>query len=202
MKSLGLVVLFICFLIITGCSNVASTQEKSPTISNITDSKYTETFNELNLGTLFDYNLYLPHADKRWVRLWVEKYQDGKKEDQPVTELSYGMSVNKVDEGHLGFGMLSDSSVLLYGPNVNIQPEQIDLNLNEEYITSWGHAIEEGKEIDLELGKTKLLAAYWQTASNKIPTIDFQNEDDIANLIKENEFVLLLKIKIDEEMPD
>ncbi|AIF43023.1 hypothetical protein [Virgibacillus sp. SK37] len=202
MKKAYLIVLFIFFLLIAGCSNVVNTQEKSPTISSIENSKYAETFNELNLGTIFDYNFYLPHADKRWVRLWVEKYQAGKKDDQPVTELSYGMSVNKVEEGHLGFGMLSNSSVLLYGPGVNIHPEKIDLNLNEEYMTSWGHAIEEGKEIDLELGKPKLLAAYWQTASNKIPTIDFQNEKDIENLIKENELVLLLKIKIDEEMPD
>jgi len=54
------------------------------------------TFEDLNLGILFDFDFTLPNADNSWVNLWVERYIDGEKESQRLTQLSYGNSPNEV----------------------------------------------------------------------------------------------------------
>lgn len=117
------------FLILSsGCTNSSG---NIATISVNSDSKYVNTFEDLNLGILFDFHFKLPNAEKSWVNLWVERYKDGKKETQPLTQLSYGNSPNKVDEGQLGFGMINpyseDTLVFLYGPGVRTQPSIIFL---------------------------------------------------------------------------
>src|SRR5699024_11873153 len=56
----------------------------TPTISVSEESTYENTFIDLNLGVLFDFNLHLPHADHRWIKIWVEKYENGKKDTEPL----------------------------------------------------------------------------------------------------------------------
>lgn len=93
----------LCFVIfISGCS---STSSHLPTISFNEDSEYLKTFSDLNLGILFDFHMTLPNADQNWVNLWVERYDEGTKEDHPIAQLSYGDSPNNLEEGRLGFGL-------------------------------------------------------------------------------------------------
>ncbi|MFZ3579741.1 hypothetical protein [Virgibacillus sp. DJP39] len=133
------------------------------------------------------------------VNLWVESYKDGKKDSQPLTQLSYGNSPKEVSEGHLGFGMVNpnseDTLVFLYGPSVRTQPSIIE----KEFQTngSWDYAI--GKEeIKLKLGETKILAAYRETEGNSKRTLDLHDEKSVNRIIKQNKTVLLLKLKVEE----
>ncbi|WFT76457.1 hypothetical protein [Halobacillus naozhouensis] len=189
--------LFSFALVSVGCSDT-----KAPTISINKDSEYENTFRELNLGVLFDFDFYLPNANERWVTLWVDRYIDGKKDSQPIAKLSYGNSPNEVEDGHLGFGIINVNSkstlALLYGPGVSTQSSKISKKTMTNTINGWDYAI--GKEeVELMLGETKLLAAYRETEDNSISPIDLHDEESVESMIKQSDYVLLLKIKVEEK---
>jgi hypothetical protein len=184
-----------------GCSN--NDKRDAPTISINQDSDYEQTFNDLNMGVLFDFDFYLPHADERWVNLWVERYQDGKKDPEPLAELSYGNSPEEVDEGRLGFGMINpdskDTMVFLYGPGVSTHPIPIAENQSDpSTLRTSEYAI--GKEEEaLKIGKTIVLAVYRESGGNSFRPLDVQDEESVKRVIQEVKTVLLLKLKVEEK---
>ncbi|MBP3950114.1 hypothetical protein [Bacillus suaedae] len=184
----------------SGCTN--SELEKKPTISIDSDSDYVTTFKDLNLGVLYDFDFKLPNADNSWVNLWVERYNDGKLDSQPLTQLSYGNSPTEMEEGHLGFGIINPNSeaplVFLYGPGVRTQPSVIEKESKTIMASAWDYAIG-NEDVELELGETTILAAYRETESNSFRTVDLQDEEAVKTMIQQNDTVLLLKIKIEEE---
>lgn len=193
----------IAMLVCVGCSDKRDPDQ--PTISMNTNSKYEDTFKDLNLGILFDFDFTLPHADKRWVNLWVERYSNGKKDSEPLTELSYGNNPEEVEKGQIGFGIINprteDTSVFLYGPGVSIHPLRFEQDFRTNVQSSWDYGI--GKEkVELKLGETKILAAYKETGSNSMRSFDLQDEESVNNMIKENDTVLVLKIKVEEKKED
>ncbi|MFD2043680.1 hypothetical protein ACFSTA_04735 [Ornithinibacillus salinisoli] len=193
-------VIILFFLIITsGCTN---SSDKIATISVNSDSEYVNTFEDLHLGILYDFDFKLPNADKSWVNLWVERYIDGKKDSQPLTQLNYGNSPKEVEEGHLGFGMINpnseDTLVFLYGPGVSSQPSIIEKDYKAEFLSSWDYAIGD-EEVELEFGETTILAAYRESGSNLINTVDLQDEESVKRMIKKDDMVLLLKLKVEEK---
>lgn len=190
--------LLLFLLFSAGCS---STGEEAATLTFNPNSDYTNTFRELHLGNLSDFNFKLNHADKRWVNLWVEQYIDGEKEPDPLVELSYGNSPNEVEEGNLGLGIIDtgeDYLAFLYGPSVSMKPTSFSSQTNSAVLNS-ALSFEEGEEIKLETGETRILAAYSETDSSIVSTMNLQNEALINKMIKEREMVLLLKIKIEDD---
>lgn len=197
-KVITLSAILCCFLVTSaGCSN---THGDATTISVNPDSEYVNTFNDLHLGLLFDFNFRLPHADDRWVKLWVERYQDGKKDPKPLTQLSYGESPNEMEEGNIGFGIINpnqkDTSVFLYAPNIVNKPV-ITENKTKETMTTWQYGISED-EVTLEVGETKILAAY-HGADHSTRTWDLQDTESVNKMIQQDSLVMLLKIKIEEK---
>lgn len=194
-----LAIMFTTILLISGCSQ--NENQKEPTIALNTDSEYHKTFENLNLGYIGDFEFYLPDADKRWVNIWVERYIDGVKDPEPLTQLSYGNSPNKVDEGSLGFGMINpygeDTLVFLYAPGVSNQPAIIGKEKRPDSISSWENAIGEEK-VALKIDEPIILAAYRQTDNNSISSKNLQDEESINRMIREDDMVLLLKIVIEE----
>ncbi|WP_339212437.1 hypothetical protein [Solibacillus sp. FSL W8-0372] len=186
-------------IVSSGC---AISGEEKITIEVNSESEYVDTFKDLNLGILFDFNIKLPNAVKSWVNLWVERYIDGELESEPLTQLSYGNSPNKVQEGHLGFGMINTSSeemlVFLYGPSVRTNPERIEKEAKSGIISGAEYAIGNDK-VELELGETKILGVYREKAGS-MRTFDFQDEDSINQMIQQDDEVLLLKIKLEERI--
>ncbi len=188
------------FIILLGvCASCSNDQSEVPTISVNADSEYENTFTDLNLGNIFDFNFYLPDADQRSVTLWVEKYEDGEKDDKPLIELSYYDSPNKVEEGNVGFGMIEsdteDTIAHLYSPGANVQRSII---LGEEKTgTTWDYAIGDD-EVELKLGEIKLLAGYRETNRNALHTMDLQDEEVVNRMIEQSDLVLLLKVKVEE----
>ncbi|MGM0845689.1 MAG: hypothetical protein ACQEUT_11985 [Bacillota bacterium] len=201
MKKLLLFIIFIMAITCAACSE----NQDSPTISKNTDSEYEKTFNDLAIGMLFDFNFHLPHANQRWVTLWVESYSNGEKNSEPLTQLSYGNSPAEVEKGNLGFGMLNpdseDSMVFLYGPGVKSFPEKVEKEFNEDMMTTWDYAIG-GDGVELKVGETLVLAAYRGTTGNSMTTIDYQDEKSVNEIIEKGETVLLLKIKVEEKEAD
>ncbi|MFC5591415.1 hypothetical protein ACFPRA_21240 [Sporosarcina soli] len=199
MKKIKLIfIAVLIFLLISGCTKP---NKETATISANADSEYIHTFKDLNLGILFDFNFRLPDADKRMVTIWVEGYQDGEKEPDPLTQIAYGSSPQQVTEGHLGFGIINstteESILFLYAPSVSTSPVKIEsLNVPNRF-SAWDYAIGDEK-VALSLGETKLLAVYRQSAGNAIRTYDFQDEEAVKQMIKEDSRVLLLKMKIEE----
>ncbi|MFC5464181.1 hypothetical protein [Lederbergia graminis] len=191
-------ILLIFFISSIGCSN---SNEKKVTIAKNSDSEYVNTFEELSLGLLFDFELKLPQADKRWINLWVERYIDGKKDPEPLTHLSYGNSPKENDEGKLGFGMINpsseDSLLFLYGPNVRTHPTLIENEPKTDIFTAWDYAIGD-EEVEIKMGETKVLAIYLESNNNFMRSLNLSDEESIKNIIKEHNTVLLLKIKIQE----
>lgn len=187
-------ILFSFLLLLTGCTQVKQSEEIA-TISANKESPYLQTFSDLNLGTLFDFDFYLPNADKRWVDIWVESYENGKKNEHNLTDLSYGLNLKEIEEGHIGFGIINSDEnkqqVFLYTPGVKSKPQNIE---SIPYsLTGWQYAID---ETELEIGQTYLLAAYQQTSKDSIRTYNLQDEEDVKQMIKDDTRVYLLKIKI------
>ncbi|WP_336046207.1 hypothetical protein [Solibacillus ferritrahens] len=194
--------LLLILIVSSGCATISG--EEKITIEVNSESEYVNTFDDLNLGVLFDFNIKLPNADKSWVNLWGERYIDGELESEPLTQLSYGNSPNKVQEGHLGFGMINTSSeedtlVFLYGPSVRTHPEKIEKEAKSGVFRGSEYAIGNDK-VELELGQTKILGIYRETEGGSIRTFDFQDEDSINQIIQQDDEVLLLKIKVEERI--
>jgi len=199
----SLAILFL-FLVVSGCGNATIGGEKIAYISATENSQYAKTFNDLHLGILYDYNLKLPEADKSWVTLWVEGYKNGKKTVPfRLTELSYGLNPNQVDEGPMGFGIINPQhenvSFFLYSSAASIPPLEVENILNSEGVgaSHWGIAIGQ-EEVGLEPGETKVLGVYRQ-AGNSIRTYDYQDMNQITQMINEDITVLLLKIKVERK---
>ena len=193
-------VFFMISFIISACSGCSFKSEMVPTITKNPNSKYEQTFNDLDLGVLFDFNINIPKADKRKVTLWVERYNKGDKKSQPLKQLSFNYNKERIIKGHLGFVMLNSNSndplVFLYGPGVKTIISQIDEISDVDSLISWDYAI--GKEkVKLKLGDTKILAGYRVSNNNSIRTVDFQDEESVKRIIKKDETVILLKIKIE-----
>lgn len=193
---------FIFIFVLVMSSGCTISNDKTATISVNSDSEYVNTFEDLNLGILFDFDFTLPDADESWVNLWVERYNDGTKETQPLTQLSYGNSPNKVDEGSMGFGMINPNTeaplVFLYGPDVRTQPQIIKKESNANRLSTWDYAIGE-KEVELKMGETKILAVYRETENDSLRTVDLQDEETVKEMIEQEDTVLVLKVKIDEK---
>lgn len=203
LKRIGLC-LVICFTFIIisfGCSHK---EADAPTISINQKSEYENTFINLNLGILFDFNFYLPHADTKWVNLWVERYRNGEKDAEPLTTLSYGNSPDAVDEGNVGFGMIQsgveeDTFVFLYGPEVRTGLSMIEKESIAHLLSTWDYALGED-DVKLTLGEPKILAAYRGTVSDSMRTIDLQDEASVNQMIQQEDLILLLKIMIEEDI--
>lgn len=188
-----------------GCSSEHNNKNEIAYISANTNSEYENTFKELNLGILFDFNFKLLNADKSWVDIWVEGYSNGKIiEPFPLTSLSYGLSPDQVEEGKIGFGIINSSNrkepqYFLYAPSVGSPPHTIDTNfLIEEGISKGDYAIS-SKTIGLEYGEEKVLAVYRQGKKSLRTGYDYQNLDSIYKMIQKDTTVLLLKIKVQRE---
>ncbi|MBK5445006.1 MULTISPECIES: hypothetical protein [unclassified Peribacillus] len=184
-------------IIISGCTN----KDSIATISVNSDSEHTNTFKKLNLGELYDFDFKLNNADITWVNVWIESYKDGKQEPQPLAELSYGKSPNKVEEGNLGFGIINTNDTrlgFLYAPNVTATPQKIDKIHSVGVFSRWDYAIGEDK-VELKLGETYLLGAYRESNGNSIRTYNLQDENEVKKMISDDKIVFLLKIKIEEK---
>ncbi|MFE4894846.1 hypothetical protein [Peribacillus butanolivorans] len=184
-------------IIISGCTN----KDSIATISVNSDSEHTNTFKKLNLGELYDFDFKLNNADKTWVNVWIESYKDGKQEPQPLAELSYGKSPNKLEEGNLGFGIINTNDTrlgFLYAPNVTAAPQKIDKIHSVGVFSGWDYAIGEDK-VELKLGETYLLGAYRESNGNSIRTYNLQDENEVKKMISDDKIVFLLKIKIEEK---
>lgn len=204
-KRYGIVLMLILAVIIfisIGCNSV-NNHNKVAYISANDNSEYENTFKELNLGFLLDYNFKLLNADNSWVSIWLEAYSNGKPiEPFHLMELSYGLSPKQVEEGPIGFGIIDSNNkeklLFLYSPYGKVGPHSIESDLFvESGINMWDCAIGSGK-IGLEFGQELILGVYRQ-AEESLRTYDYQNLDSINQMINEDTTVILLKIKVDEK---
>ncbi|WP_404350159.1 hypothetical protein LG311_04770 [Sutcliffiella horikoshii] len=92
---------------------------------------------------------------------------------------------------------MKDTLVFLYAPGVSIHPSIIEKENSTDRMSSWENAIGEDK-VALKIGEPIILTAYRQTKKDSISSIDFQNEESINRIIKEDDMVILLKIVIEE----
>jgi hypothetical protein len=183
-------------------SSCAPNENKVAEIEPAPESEYAKTFEELSVGILFDFQFELQNADQRGVKLWVERYQDGKKDDYPAVDLVYGKSPNEKDEGHLGFGIINSNTnkplYFLYAPGVNLEPQNHSgASTVERSMATWDYAFKD-KKVSLTLDEEKVLAAYRSTTSNEMRMVDLSDPNDVKKMIQEDSEVLLLKILITE----
>ena len=185
-------------LIITGCNN----KDTIATISVTSDSEHVNTFKKLHVGELYEFDFKLNQADKTMVNIWIERYENGKQDSQPLNELSYGKAPDKVQQGNLGFGIINTDDAplgFLYAPTSASTPPQKMVNIRSVGVfTGWDYAIEEEKEVELKVGETYLLGAYRVSKGNSIRTYNLQDEDEVKKMISDDKIVFLLKIKLDE----
>lgn len=190
------------FLMIAGCSTSSNSNEKIAHIAANEQQEYQKAIDQTGLGILFDFQLKLPSADQSWVTMWVEAYKKGVKQPDHLTEISYGLSPNKVEEGHTGFGIVNPDSeqplLYMYAPSVKSPPHDIEddrIFSEPAIIKSWAYTIDQ-KSTGLEAGETKVLAIYVR-GGNAVKNYDYKQADSIQSVIDDGHTVLLLKIKVE-----
>ncbi|MDF2803217.1 MAG: hypothetical protein K0S61_3120 [Anaerocolumna sp.] len=199
-----LLILITAIVVTVGCSSDKGNNDKIAYITSKADSEYANTFKDLQLGILFDFDLKLLNADKSWVDIWVEGYRDGKAvEPFHLTQLSYGHSPVQVEEGQMGFGIINPNSneplFFLYSEGIKVGPHRIEYDFFvESALSSWSYAI--GSEtIGLESGEELILAVYRQGEESLRAGYEYQDIDAVNTMINESKTVLLLKIKIEHK---
>ena len=180
----------------SGCSH---SKENISTISINSDSDYVKTFEELNLGILYDFDLVLHEPEQTELKVWVDMYENGKFIPEPITDLSYTFSSNEVKVGNLGVWIIENESkplMFIYVPNANTIPQEIEPINIPGRLHAWDYAIG-NKPIELALDETYLLGVYRQTDRDSIRSgYQLQNEEDVMNMIKEHSLVFLLKMQL------
>ena len=174
--------------------------DKIAYVSASTDSIYEKTFKDLRLGMVFDFNLRLPAADKSWVDLWVEGYQDGKPIEGSMAQISFGSSPNESVEGHMGFGIIAPGNdkteFFLYAPSCSQPPVLIDEEFFKRYAGSGGSYAIGNETIGLKAGEERVLAVYRK--ADAFPMYDLNDPALQVQLINEKGTVFLFKIKVYE----
>ncbi|QUH26194.1 hypothetical protein [Serpentinicella alkaliphila] len=201
---LVLSILIIISLVFTvGCNKIVD-NDVVAYISQNSGSKHESTFKELGLGILFDFNLKIPRAEERWVELWVEGYNRGNIVEPPLTKLSYGLKPEKIAEGQMGFGIINSNSdkplLFLYSEGIRIAPHSVDSDIFvKSSVSSWDYAISSGT-FSLESEQEKVLAVYRQNEGQMRMGYNYEDADAIDEMIRDNDTVLLLKIRVDDKM--
>lgn len=99
------IMIIIIMFISPGCNKGSKNQVAYISINP--NFNYKKTFEDLNLGTIFDFNLKLTNAKKSWVEIWVEGYSNGDIIQTDLTGISMGAFLNKVEKGSMGFGIIN-----------------------------------------------------------------------------------------------
>ncbi|TCT17140.1 hypothetical protein EDC18_101438 [Natranaerovirga pectinivora] len=206
-----LILLCIIIALSVGCSSKSKSSDYIGYISANTDSIYEQTFKELHLGNLFNFDLKLLRANESWVTLWVELYSDGVLVDpNPIISHSYGRSPLEVEESSTGFGIInpnrSDKQFFMYSKystsSTTIGPQSINNDFfQDQGIRTWGYALGD-ETIGLKSGEEVILAVYQQGGGNSVRTYNYQDPEAITEIINIDNTVLLLKIKVEEDKED
>lgn len=187
-------------IILVSCSKETEVKSSLPTIKPTPNSNYSKTFKELSLGQLLDFNLRIPHANERWVELWVDRYVDGVKEEDPFINLSYGLHPNETSEGHIGFGLINPdaefSIPIIYAPGLKTNSNPVKLHEGGRKISTWMYALDEKKKTKIELNKIVTLGIYREVAGNTIQSADIRDKEELKRIIQEDHQVLVLRLKI------
>ncbi|UFU01086.1 hypothetical protein KO561_09175 [Radiobacillus kanasensis] len=196
------------FIVIGFSSQIlpANSSDSLAIISAKPNSDYNQTFEELGMGVVYDFQMTLPQADETWVKIWVDAYQSGKEiQSNPVGVLSYGLSPNEYEEGHIGLALVEEEGgnplLVLYAPGVKTLPSQLSIPLDivaGGNITDYAIGME---DIHLTEGETKLLAVH-RTVKDSAHLMDWNDATARQTMIQESETALLLKIKVAKEMPE
>jgi hypothetical protein len=197
-----ILVFFLLFLIITACTHKPISEDLAGYISVDEGSNYKETFDDLGIGRVFNYNLHLLEADESWVNVWLEGYQNGQLiEPNPLSGMNYGLSLNEEERGKMGFGIINSNIeplVFFYTHEIRVHPKMIqeDVFLNKG-ISLWNYAIDEEK-VQLKYGEEKILAVYRENEESIRTGYDYENDEIIDEVIRNNETVLFFKIKVEK----
>ena len=184
-----------------GCSIESKGDDTLAYISHSKNLDYEKTFDELQLGRMFDYEYKLVNADKTSVQGWLELYEKGKMIDDNIGGFSYIIQPGKKgEEGNLGFGAIksgnSKSSIFFYSPAFTMAPRNIEYNFNKsDGIEVWHDAIND-QTLSIKKGEEVILAVYREIIGNELIEYNYQNPDSIEKIIKEDKRVVLFKFKI------
>lgn len=203
-KSIHFVLALSLVLLISACSGAVPMDQSIATVWPNQSSEYEKTFQELHLGLLFDFDLKLSQADQSWVSLWFEGYRNGEPAGEvPFQSLSFGHFPQARHEGRLGFGLIGHQSqnplLILYSSGASLNPT----GLNEDFfepmdLSTWDYAIGPG-ERNLGWGEEVILAVYRKGTDGMRSGYDYQNKEEVSQMIKDDEMVLLMKMKVEKK---
>ncbi|MDX8366126.1 hypothetical protein [Cytobacillus sp. IB215665] len=205
-RNIFLILLFLSIMAVSSCSKETTTEENVDYVAYVSkkeDSSHQKTFRELNIGWLLDFSLELPYADQSWVNIWVEGYEDGEQlKASPLIQLSYGRAPSKTSTGSIGFGTIDSADhelFFLYGPGVYQIPQVLDVN--ESYFSTGAIQFDYAfldETIQLQSGETRVLAIFRHNDEAVLRTYDYYTQAGINEMIEEETFVMLLKIKVEK----
>ncbi|WP_166242981.1 hypothetical protein [Paenibacillus turpanensis] len=202
MKQKGYILAIAAALLIifgSGCSKSDETGAIA-ILSKDEDSELVTSFTQMFVGELLHYHLTLPQANRSWMTIWAEVYQKGSKIDleSPVM-LSYGLSTKEKVEGSMGIALFQGNNDKMYfslhAPGVRSALSEFHPNPYFPGIGHWENSIGE-QPLQFEAGKEEIIGGF-RGDQESLRTYSMQNPEHVANMIKEDDLVILFKMKVE-----
>jgi hypothetical protein len=174
------------------------------TITPDSKSSTIETFEMLNLGILLDFEYIWEQADKTYLHIWAEGYQNGELVKPKLAEHIYGLHpTEEVEDGNLSLGFIKTNEgpfVVLGTTNSIGTPQKLNLELlSIPGAFTWDYAIHE--KVSVGLDETIILAAYRETSEKTLKVgYDYQDKEEIQQMINTYDNLILFKMKVVEEV--
>jgi len=189
-------------LTIASCTQKTVDDNTAGYISIDENSSYQRTFDDLDIGEVFNYNFHWLKAKESWVSIWLEGYSNGQLiEPKSLGGMKYGLSPHKEENGKIGFGVINTNQeplVFFYSNGTRVHPSKIQENiLTNKGISTWEYGIDEG-EVAIKYNEEIILAMYRQNNNSIRSGYDYSDEEGIQAIIEGYETVLFLKIKIEK----
>lgn len=186
---------FLLFLA-AGC---AKAEEDKAIIKLKNPSKHQETFHELSLGELREFEFQYPKDENTETEIWIDYYINGKKQSNP-TSLTFRTVEADSEKALLGMGLIrhqeKEPILFLYGPSQSIKDKRNEEEMwGKLQISGWQQHPEE-KGITLGIDEEVVITAYSGTILNETRMYDLSKKKELRKLINTHEVVLLLKAKL------
>lgn len=189
-------------IIVTGCSGITAETEHTAILTIQENSPHAETFTELGLGYLLNYNLELKEADRLWVKLWIEGYEDGQPiRSDSIIELSYGQHPEALYDGPLRWAILkleTDKVAMSLQSGGAKVTKTLDPALFESIsggFQTWDYAWPTDEAMTMEPSDTRVLGAI-RNGTTFIQPYDLREDAEVARMIAEEKQVFFLKMNL------
>ncbi|MCM3128968.1 MULTISPECIES: hypothetical protein [unclassified Paenibacillus] len=202
-RSKWIVLLMSSILLSGGCTPYSN----AVTLEYSDSGDYSQTFDDLRLGTARFYELTIPEELKDQVlriSLWTDVYLDGKLQDQ-ILGLASGFDSSMSTGTKWGFLLMDKDQQHKYGKMYAgsgstglTELPSILINKDDPFATAWDDAFSEEERIELQVGEAQILGVLRMNTKNRINSFSPNDETALQAEIAFNDTVYVMYAMLEQ----